>query len=57
MRPIERTIWIGPSFYRIQQLHTRDIIDINLSLEDHNQSLPIHLDAQDRSREDEFTYR
>ena len=53
----ERTVWIGPGLYRIQQLHTRDIVDVNLCLQYHNQPLSIHLDAQDRSWENEFTYR
>jgi hypothetical protein len=40
-----RTIRIGSSFNSIQQLHTRDIIDINLGFKNHNQPLSIHLDT------------
>lgn len=53
----EHTVRIGPSLYRIQQLHTRDIINVYLGLQYHNQPFPIHLDTQHRSREYQFTYR
>ena len=41
----------------MQKLHGGDIVDVDLGLEDYNQSFPVHLDGQHRGRKDQLAYR
>jgi len=50
-----RTIRIRPRFNRVNVLHRRNIININLLLQDRNESLPIHLDRKHTRRKRQLT--
>ena len=50
-----RTIRIRPRFNCVNVLHRRNIININLLLQDRNESLPIHLDGKHARRKRQLT--
>lgn len=49
-----RTVRVWTRLYRMQQLHCRDVVDVYLGIQHHDQPFPIHLDAQHRSGKDEL---
>lgn len=41
----------------VQELHSADVIDVDLLFQHDDKSLPVQLDSEDGSREGEFAYR
>lgn len=51
----ENTIWIGRSLDRMQNLHVCNVINVDVILQNDNQSFPIHFDRQNSRHEIQFT--
>ena len=51
------TIRVRSRLDRVQQLHRRDVVYIDLRFEHDDQSFPVHFHRKHRRREDELAYR
>ncbi len=48
------TVWVGGRLYYVQELHIRDVVDVDLDLEDDNERLAVELDGENGGGEEEL---